>query len=59
MSQLSAYGWEQPQIDYESHVPAPSHALVDPVQRSIMQPILLIIPILLSGVSYFVAGCRC
>lgn len=56
MSQIGAYGWEQPQIDYQSHVAAPSYALVEPSQRSILQPILLTIPVLLSGASFLFGG---
>jgi hypothetical protein len=56
MSQLSTYGWEQPQIEEYSHTPVSAHALIEPAQRSIMQPILLLIPILSSGVSFLAGG---
>jgi hypothetical protein len=54
MSQLSTYGWEQPQ--FEVHTPAPSRALVEPSQRSIVQPILLTVPLFTSGVSLICGG---
>jgi len=54
MGQLSTYGWDQPQI--EVHAPAPARALVEPSQRSILQPILLAVPLFTSGVSLFCGG---